>query len=338
MKKKESLIGTLAVISVLLVSVQAQHSRAGTSIFPYLRIDFDARSAAMAGASVAVPGGINGYFYNPAITASIKNNQWFLGYRTIMDGVWGGPVAFSRVMDRYGVFTLSLTGVTSGDIEVIGEENGNPVYTDEIARDNFLTGGLTWAKALNSNFSVGATVKGIYDVLKVPGRVYSASGAGLDAGVFYRILQDRFTAAVVIRNAGFLASSYDENSYSLPLTFEAGISYVPRYISSMRLALDINKERGDYLNYEPGLELNLYKKKLFLMLGFAFSEMDLELAFKSLAGNEDDDYIKSNWNTLCLGMGINTDIEKVNIRIDLALQFKTSPLPPSMLVSAVIDY
>ena len=72
------------------------------------------------------------------------------------------------------------------------------------------------------------------------------------------------------------------------------------------------------------------------MLGFAF-EMDLELAFKS-SSNEDDDYIKSNWNTLCLGMGINTDIEKVNIRIDLALQFKTSPLPPSMLVSAVIDY
>jgi hypothetical protein len=292
----------------------------------------------MAGASVAVPGGINGYFYNPAITASINNSQWFLGYRTIMDGVWGGPVAFSRAMGRYGVFTLSLIGVTSGDIDVIGEENGNPVYTGEIARENFLTGGLTWAKALNTNFSVGATVKGIYDVLKVPGRGYSASGAGFDAGVFYRVLQGRLTAAAVLRNAGFLVSSYDENNYSLPLTFEAGISFVPHYISSMRLALDINKERGDYLNYEPGLELDLYKKKLFLMLGFAFSERDLEQAFKSLTGNEDDDYIKSNWNTLCLGMGINTDIESVNLRIDFALQFKTSSLPPSMLISAVIDY
>jgi len=338
MNKNRISIFFAAVCLLFLSSVYAQHTGAGRSIFPYLGIDYDAHSGAMAGASVAVPNGAYGVLTNPAATAFVKGNQVYIGYRSIMDGVWGGPVAYSRNMGKYGVFTLSMIGVTSGDIDVVEEKNGNPVFTNETASENFITGGLSWAMPVGEELSLGLTIKGVYDRLRIPGSDYSATGMAFDGGAFYSLLRGRLTAGAVVRNAGFMISSSDGMNYNLPVVLEAGLSYVPRYIPSMRLALDINKELGDYMNFEPGMQFDLYKKTLSLMLGYAFSEKDLQQKFRSFSGNQDDDYVKSNWNALCLGLGINTDIDRIKLQLDFAFQFKSSSLPPSMLISVLLDY
>ena len=337
---------SIAVIAVIagLVSVitsYAQHPGAGTRYFPLLSVDYDARSAAMAGASVAMPNGVNGILSNPASAASIEHVQAFIGYRSMV-GIRGGPVSFGRSFGKYGVFAANITGVNSGEIQVL-DQNG--VETGEAAGVNYVSGGVNWAYNVLNDLSVGVMAKGAYEKMNIPGTSYSAKGAALDAGVYYNMLRGRFTAGAVIRNLFIVLKGFDENDYknwkarskAMPLTVEGGISFVPKYIPAMRIALDINKKLGDYINFEPGLELNIYKKTLALRLGYGFSERDFKELTKSLSGDKDEDYIKSNMTSFCLGVGLNTKIEESDLRIDFALQFNTT-LPPAMLISALIDF
>ena len=326
---------SIAVIAglVSVITSYAQHPGAGTRYFPLLSVDYDARSAAMAGASVAMPNGVNGILSNPASAASIEHLQASIGYRSMV-GIWGGPVSFGRSFGKYGVFAANITGVNSGDIQVI-DENG--VETDGSAGVNYVSGGVSWAYNVLNDLSVGVMAKGAYEKLNVPGISYSAKGAAFDAGVYYNLLRGRFTAGAVIRNVFIMLRGFDENDYNMPLTVEGGISFVPKYIPAMRIALDINKKLGDYINFEPGLELDVYKKTLALRLGYGFSERDFQELIKSLSGDKDEDYIKSNMTSFCLGVGLNTKIEESDLRIDFALQFNTT-LPPAMLISALIDF
>ena len=92
----------------------------------------------------------------------------------------------------------------------------------------------------------------------------------------------------------------------MPFTFEAGVSYAGDQLSSVRMALDVNKKMGDRLTFEPAVDINIYKKILSLRLGYAFSDRDLKQFFQKLGGNEDDNYVKTNWNTFCTGLGFGT--------------------------------
>lgn len=77
------------IVIALIVCLQSS-VKAEATLFPNLNIDFDGRSAAMAGAAVAVTEGAAAVMTNPAATVSVNKNQAFIGYRTIVDGVWGG--------------------------------------------------------------------------------------------------------------------------------------------------------------------------------------------------------------------------------------------------------
>ena len=328
------------VVILCSIPIQGQHSDAGTNLFPLLNLDYDARSAAMAGASVAIPNSSNGVFSNPASTAFIDKIQLFFGIRAIMDNVWGGPVAFTYPFKRAGVFSIHLAGVTSGDIDVIEEDrfSGDAVYTGDVARDNYITGGVSWAYLLSNELAIGVSAKGLYNKINLPDNIYSALGGALDVGIQYRILRGRFITGAVLRNAGFVIHGYEEKSYSLPLELEVGISYVPRYFSTLRLAMDVNKKRGDYMNFEPALEFDLFKKIIDFRLGYTFSERDFGELINKIQGDQADDYIKSNWTALCIGVGVNPNIDKVDLNMDFALQFRTDALPPSLIVSALLEF
>ena len=324
---------------VYVFALSAQHPDAGTGIFSFVNIDYDANSVAMAGASVGMPGGGNNrVLANPASVAGIKHYQALIGYRNIIDDIWGGPVVVSRSFGKYGVFSILLAAITSGDIEVIREVNDEPYYTGQTAGAQYITGGISWAYPVLENLYFGTSIKSIYNLIRIPDNAYSAAAAVIDAGVQYQLLRGRFITGLALRNLGFLLWSYDDEKYDLPLTFEIGMSYAPLHLSNIRIALDINKRKTDYLNFEPGLEIAIYKEYLKGRLGYAFSWRDLQEAIKSFSGEQDENYIKSNWNAFCVGIGLNTDIEKTNVQIDFALQFHRVSLPPSVVVSALVDF
>lgn len=316
----------------------AQHKDAGTTAFPLLNTKYDARSIAMSGASVAMPNDLYGVFTNPSTFVQDTGKMGvFLGYNFITDGIWGIPIALSRSFDKYGSFAINLFSVTSGDIVAMDENNKQ---TGGIARWDFLTGGLTWGYRITGNLSIGASLNGIYERAVNDKHIeYSADGIMCNLGVQYRMNNNRIILGLVLKNAGFMINSYSSGNDRavLPLTIEGGISFVPKNVPRLRLALDVNKSIGDYINFEPAFEYNIYRKMLFARLGYAFSQKDAMNVVHILQGEENPDYVKSNMSGLCVGTGFITAIKERTVKLDFGMQFQTFQTTPSLNVSALVD-
>lgn len=253
-------------------------------------------------------------------------------------GFGGAPIVYSRSLRQWGVFSAQICGVNAQIDEVIDELDGEPVFTGKTGGAQYLTGGLSWGYRIRKDLSVGASLKGLYNRLDDGYTIYSTKAVAFDGGILYSALRNRFTFGAAIRNAGFVFKGFDEKRYDMPFTFEAGVSYVGLQLSSMRLTLDVNKKVGDYFNFEPAVDISIYKNILSLRLGYAFSDRDARYFFKKLGGNRDEDYIKTNWNTFCVGLGFDKKIDRTNVGIDLAMQFHSSFITPSTIVSTFVDF
>lgn len=334
---------SLCFVFVASMRISAQNSDAGTVAFPLLNLGYDARSVGMAGASAAMPNDLYGIFTNPAALGYIHDREAFVGYRPVFMDVWGSPLVYAQPYGKDGNFAIDIVAFTLGKIDDIelNQSTGNVGPTGLVAQSNFFTGGLSWGRLFfNDAVSVGATVKGIYSSMGVGSEYYSADGLAVDAGMQYRLMGDRLIYGLAFRNFGFMRSAYtpDGDKFPLPACVEIGFSYVPLYIPSMRIALDLNKHQGDYLNYEPGIELNVYKKIFVLRGGYSFSEQDLEAAFQQLEGTAVQSYTKSNWSGVCVGAGVNAAMESFKLRLDLGLQFDDGSDLPATVLSALVDF
>ncbi|MFP4162377.1 MAG: PorV/PorQ family protein [Chitinispirillaceae bacterium] len=321
---------------VLTGIVQAQHPDAGTVAFPFLNLNYDARGVGMGNASFGVPNEIYGVLSNPASIAFVEQVQVMGGYRQIIMDVWGGPLAYLHPT-QYGVVAANLTALTSGAFEAVDEDGMN---TGHIARSSYVSGGVTWARLFNKNISAGVTVKGVYNHLGTDELNYSADGFAIDAGMQYRSLTKRWVIGAVFSDFGFMRSGYtgtDSQKYSFPYGFGAGISYVPRHVPTLRVALDLEKRKGDYLNFRPGFEFSLMKN-VFLRGGYCFSSEDLGKAVEVFRGNRDEDYQKSNMKTLSLGVGMATTMDRMDLNLDVALQLYSDVALPAVLISLIAGF
>jgi hypothetical protein len=179
----------------------------------------------------------------------------------------------------------------------------------------------------------------MYQRITVPWTTYSSKAIGIDVGMQYRINSDRLIAGMVFRNIGYEFSSFtDEESYPTPFIFEAGVSYIPRYLHNVRICADVNKARGDYINIEPGMEIEVYPKTFFLRLGYPFSQYDIKEQLNKFTGDDDENYMKSNWSTLAFGIGVRAPIQNLFIQFDFALQLRDKRQSPGLIYSAIIDF
>ena len=80
----------------------AQTDQAGTRAFPFLNLDYDARTISMGGVAVAVPNDLYGATSNPAAIGYVSRRQVVLGYRTVIDDVWGSPIAVALAVFKLG--------------------------------------------------------------------------------------------------------------------------------------------------------------------------------------------------------------------------------------------
>jgi len=325
----KSIIVLIVLFTVSLLS--AQHESAGTTEFELLNNSVDARSIAMAGASVALPSKIYGSFVNPAVIgADTSGSDIMLGYISIMDGLWGIPLAGSRSFGKYGVFAINAFSVAAS-IEARDENN---TLTGETPGYNYLTGGISWGYHLLEPLFLGISFNGVMHRIDK----LTAGGLFVNIGAQYRLNSDRLIYGFAIRNLGFVARKYYDgyNPGDFPVTFEGGISFVPRTVSQLRLTIDVNKKVGDYTNFEPALEMNVYKKILALRLGYAFSQADVNYLWDKLKNEEDKDYVKSNLSSICAGIGLKTEIADKKVELDFGLQFKTAMIAPSISISGLI--
>jgi hypothetical protein len=319
----------LVMSSIFLVS--AQHEQAGTTDFSLLNISVDARSIGLAGASAAIPNSIYGVFTNPSsIAVDTESINVLLGYISIMDGLWGIPAAASRSFGKFGVISVNMFSANTS----VDERDAQNNVTGNVLSYNYINGGVSWGYKILDGLYTGASLKGVYNKIAD----YNAGALYMDAGIQYRLQSERLIYGFTIHNLGFIAEQYtSESEGKLPYTFEGGISFVPKTFPSLRLAMDVNKKKGDYVNFEPAVEVNIYKKVLVMRLGYAFSQRDASNVADMLQNSNDDDYQKSNLSSLCAGAGLKTDISGKKLVLDFGIKFASMAIVPSISVSGMIS-
>jgi hypothetical protein len=297
---------------------------------------YDARAMAMGGAACAVQNGLYGVLSNPAAVGYAGNTQIMGGYRQVMMDVWGYPLGIS-MPTKYGAFAPYLIALTSGDFNVIDEAG---IVNGDRASSSYTALGVGWSRMIGADIAVGAAVKGAYHYIGAGLESYTADGFALDIGVQYRQRNDRISYGAVLRNLGFMRSGYwnEWNEYEMPYGIEAGVAFVPKHIPDLRVALDVNKFNGDYMNFEPAFEYTVVAKTFWVRGGYAFSMMDVEKMLEVFRGERDDTYRKSSVNTLSLGVGIATAVDNVDLKLDAAMQFYTDISAPGIIVSLLIGF
>jgi hypothetical protein len=328
------------VIGFLSQGTSAQLADAGLVAFPMLNLNYDAREMGMAGASIAMPNGLYGFRSNPAAMGYVEARQGLVGYRSVLLDVWSGVAAFGMPVGETGFWSLSAINLSEGSEPEVLNLNGEPYQTDRVFAANSVSGCITWSRIVWKTLALGAALKGVYHYIGTQGEYYSSDGFAFDVGVQYRTYGGRLVVGVVARNLGFMRSSYTEDlpKYQLPYTLGIGISYIPKYVSPLRMALDIEKVNGRYVSFEPAVEIAILRDLLFARLGFPFSERDLSHALSVLGGNVEENYVKSQWNSLCFGLGFHTDLNNgLRVMLDAAVELHTVQ-QASVGVSGIFEF
>jgi hypothetical protein len=318
-------------------SLSAQDSHAGERPFSFLNIDYDARTIAMGGASIALPSDLVGVFTNPAAAGYISQHEVLCGVRSYIQDVFGGPIGYAMPYSNFGTFGVNLVTLSYGSMKQVDEgPDMRPVYTDIKWSAYSVAGQISWSKIVMEKLSLGVALRGLYERLASSATGFSENAACVQAGMQYRMNDSRLILGLVLSNAGFMVSR-QESDLKLPLTLTAGVSYVPYYIPTMRIALDLQQTADAILMYKPGIEVDLYKKFFYGRAGYRFSERDLEEKVSELKGESANGYQKTTWYGPAFGVGLVTDVDRFKVNIDAAIQFIDNT-DPAMCLSLMVKY
>lgn len=258
----------IAFASVLMLGVNthdlaAQKKRAQT-VMKFLSTPISARGSGMGDALTSVDAGVQSIFYNPASTAWVKTNgeALFGQVSWIADIQYQYAAAMiSPANGLYGVFGVSALTVNYGDFTETVFNEANPLSYDVLGTysPNVTVVGLTYARALSSQFSVGGNLRYI-DQNLVNGAI-ARNGADLvrtqigaetyavDFGVFYKTGFKSLNLAMSLRNFG-QEVKYELDGQEMPLTFRMGMSInamdfmkVDPSKHSLLVSLDANRPR-----------------------------------------------------------------------------------------------
>ena len=210
----------------VFIAAQLLGQTGGTHAFSSLDIQPSARVAAAGGQLPAVrDGDLSLAIFNPALLDSLTHNRVSLSYVNYFSGVNLGYAGYAHHLDSLGI-TVSgtLQYVNYGQFSernIIGQETGN-----FSAGDYALILGA--AKPIDSLFTAGINLKTVYSNLAG----FNAWGMAVDGGVTYFNPDRRFTAALVVRNLGFVANGFtdgqrDSLRTNVLIAFSKRLKYAP---------------------------------------------------------------------------------------------------------------
>lgn len=236
------------------------------------------RSMAMGGSSVALPGDGFSLYNNPAGAASAERLTFSSSDLLVGAGVH--QTMLSAIIPRKNLssFGFSVNTLNTGAMEVRTEFQPNG--TGEKFYATNLAAGLTYAKQLSDRFSLGITMKYIYEQLAS----YTNHTGTVDLGFLYNTDFKDLKFAVMVQNFGgnssingdFLAVDFNRDpsiveleNYTVPTLFRMGMSLVPlkREQYSLLTTFQLDHPNDNAENIRFGLEFE-YMKLLFVRAGY----------------------------------------------------------------------
>lgn len=218
-------LGLLTLTLVIFCSIStafgaSDNNQSGTTAFPFLKLHSGARVSGMGSAATGLADDESALYYNPAGLTSLEGLRFIAGYQNYVVDMQSGFVGVIKRLNEKNAVGFQLSYLNYGkfirtdeDANILGEFSGGSMVL-----------GATFAHNLNYFYSVGATVKGIYQ--KVDS--YSATGIALDLGGKYTANRGRYTIGAMVQNVGTQLSSLGEETDPLPTALRVGGSLTPR--------------------------------------------------------------------------------------------------------------
>ncbi len=208
--------------------------RAGQSGWQFLKINGDARQAALGGAYTAISNGdASAVFGNPAALSDVKNMNVQVNMLQWIADISHQSAAFAINMGDAGVFGASVAMLGYGDIpETINAASGasgtSPLVTGKMFTANDVAAGLSYARKITDNLSVGGNVRWMQQQIAE----LSMTNWSLDFGTMYYTGYKSLRIAITARNFGpdsrFGGWSEEFQTESdnvrMPLDFRAGMA------------------------------------------------------------------------------------------------------------------
>ena len=208
--------------------------RAGQSGWQFLKINGDARQAALGGAFTAIgKGDASSIFGNPASLSDVENIDAQINMLEWVADISYQSLAVAYNLWDFGVIGASVAMLNYGDIqETINAPSGTsgtvPVITGNMFTANDLVAGLSFAKKITENLSIGGNVRWLRQKIAE----LSMSNWSLDFGTLYYTGFRSLRIAITARNFGpdsqfgGWSEEYqtESDNVRMPLDFRAGIA------------------------------------------------------------------------------------------------------------------
>ena len=234
----------LLVIFTVFLSAAAFSQVGGNNTYEFLNLPISARVAALGGNLISArDNDLNVSLANPALLTDSMDNNAALSYVNYFGDVNYGYAAYAKKIKKIGVVSGGIQYLNYGTF-IRADETG---AIDGTFGANEMSFNLAYARSiLDSNLTVGATLKTIYSHLES----YSSLGSALDLGAVYIVPSRGLTLAAVIKNAGRQWKPYvPGNRESLPFEVQLGFSKKLKHVPFRLSMVYENLEKWD-LTYE----------------------------------------------------------------------------------------
>lgn len=231
------------IIFLSSLSVNAQIG--GSSVFTTLDLPLSARAAALGGNCMAINNNdINLATWNPSMLNSTMSTQMAFSFADYFSDIKYGYAGFAYDFKKVGTFALTATRIDYGNFR---ETDNTGATIGEFTAGEYGIN-LGYSRALDSNFTVGATAKFIQSNLYL----WKASGIAVDLGASYKVPHKDFTASLLFRNMGAMTSTYTSgNKEKLPFEVEAGMAFKPKHMPFRFSFAFTNLQQWDLTYIDP---------------------------------------------------------------------------------------
>ena len=296
--------------------------KTGTTAAEFLKIGVGPRAIGMGSAFTATSDDITALYWNPGGLANLNSNQAFFNHVNWIADINYDYAALAVNVPDFGVLGSFVSILTTNDMSVRTIER--PEGTGEFFTYSTLAVGLSYARRLTEQFSIGFNVKYISENLWH----MNSTGFAMDIGTLYKIpILNEMRIAASISNFGtkmkltgrdilsvkqvgagsspnLIDTDLELDSYDLPLLFRIGAAVDVVKSSSNRITVGVDaihpNDHSEYIN--TGLEYS-WNETIFIRGGYnSLFELDTEKG-------------------LTLGFGLKyTIIDLVKIGLDYAYQ------------------
>ncbi|MFZ5979334.1 MAG: PorV/PorQ family protein, partial [Candidatus Zixiibacteriota bacterium] len=249
------IISMVVLFGVISAVAKDINSKAGTSAFPFLKINVGARAVAMGGAFTGLADDESALYYNPAGIASLEGNRFIADYHNYFMDLQSGFLGFIKQLDEKKFLAGYINYLNYGDF-IRTDELGNITGDGQFSGGDFLIAS-SFAVKYNESYMFGVTGKFIYEKLDE----FSATGIALDLGGKYTSNRGRYRAGIAVQNLGIQLSALGDTDekYDLPITVRGGLAVKPREVKlvlSGDLIIPIDNDPvyslgAEYTEFEP---------------------------------------------------------------------------------------